>query len=145
MITPLDLNNVQLSSGRILERKKPSVVIQEQYDFHEEVSLQQNKSFEEGTSLQQNQNSENVKQENPIKSTPIIEQPSVSISNPHFPERLQIDKGIEKQILLPKYDFIDELKFVCIKIPLLQAIKDIPILAKIIRELSMKKSGRKTK
>jgi len=48
MITPLDVNDVQLRSCRILEKKKPSVVIQEQ-DNSEEDSLQKNKSFE-GTS-----------------------------------------------------------------------------------------------
>jgi hypothetical protein len=62
-----------------------------------------------------------------------------------FPERLKIDKGVEKQILLPDYDMLDELKNVCIKIPLLQAIKEIPIFAKTIRELSIKKPGRKRK
>ena len=51
MITPLDLNDVQLRSGRILEKKNPSVVIQEQDNF-EEDSLHPNKSFEEGTCLQ---------------------------------------------------------------------------------------------
>ena len=29
MITPLDLNNVQLRSGRVLEKNSPSIVIQE--------------------------------------------------------------------------------------------------------------------
>ena len=69
MITPLDLNDVQLRSGRILEKKKPSIVIQEQ-DNSEEDSLQQNKSFE-GTSSQ-NQNTKNEKHKEPINSTPII-------------------------------------------------------------------------
>ena len=53
MITPLDLNDVQLRSGRILEKKKPSIVIQEQ-DTSEEDSLKVSISFE-GPSLQ-NQN-----------------------------------------------------------------------------------------
>jgi len=47
--------------------------------------------------------------------------------------------------LLPNYDFLDELKNVCIKIPLLQAIREIPILAKTIKELSFKRPGRKLK
>ena len=47
--------------------------------------------------------------------------------------------------MLPNYDFLDELKNVCIKIPLLQAIKKILILAKTIKELSIKKPGRKEK
>ena len=50
---------------------------------------------------------------------------------------------MEKQILLPDYDFLDELKNVLMKIPLLQAIKEIPILAKTIKELSLKRPGRK--
>ena len=42
-------------------------------------------------------------------------------------------------------DIEDELRNVCIKIPLLQAIKDIPIYAKIIRDIFIKKLGRKKK
>jgi hypothetical protein len=42
-------------------------------------------------------------------------------------------------------DIEDELRNVCIKIPLLQSIKDIPIYAKIIRDLCIKKLGRKKK
>ena len=70
MITPLDLNDVQLRSSRILKKEKPSVVIQE-HDNSEEDYLQKNKSFE-GTSPQ-NQSTENEKQKEPINSTPIIE------------------------------------------------------------------------
>jgi hypothetical protein len=40
-------------------------------------------------------------------------------------------------------DIEDELRNVCIKIPLLQVIKDINIYAKIIRDLCIKKLGRK--
>jgi hypothetical protein len=42
-------------------------------------------------------------------------------------------------------DIEDELQNVCIKIPLLQTIKDIPICAKIIRDIFIKKPGRKKK
>jgi hypothetical protein len=42
-------------------------------------------------------------------------------------------------------DIEDELRNVCIKIPLLQAIKDIPIYAKIIRDIFIKKPRRKKK
>ena len=47
--------------------------------------------------------------------------------------------------MVPNYDFLDELRNVCIKIPLLQAIKEIPILAKTIKELSMKTTRKKNK
>ena len=42
---------------------------------------------------------------------------------PPFPERL----AIEKPLIHLAYDILNELKNVCVKIPLLQAIKDIPI------------------
>eukprot|EP00253_Pinus_taeda_P034750 PITA_34750 len=90
----------------------------------------------------QNPSTQKGKEKELTPTTPIVEQPASS-STPPFLERLQIDKGVEKQILLPDYDFLDELKNVCIKIPLLQAIKEIPILAKTIKELSLKRPGRK--
>jgi len=74
-----------------------------------------------------------------------MEQPSISVSKPRFPERLKIDEGVEKQILLFDYDMLDELKSVFIKILLLQAIKEIPIFAKTIGDLSIKKPGIKRK
>eukprot|EP00253_Pinus_taeda_P002786 PITA_02786 len=90
----------------------------------------------------QNPRTQKEKEKELTPTTPIVEQ-TASSSTPPFPERLQIHKGVEKQILLPNYDFLDELKNVCIKIPLLQAIREIPILAKTIKELSLKRPGRK--
>eukprot|EP00253_Pinus_taeda_P035643 PITA_35643 len=45
---------------------------------------------------------------------------------------------------IPLFDVLDELKNVYIRIPLLQAIKDIPIYTKAIKELCLKKPTRKT-
>lgn len=42
---------------------------------------------------------------------------------------MKIDEGVEKQITLPDYNIMNELRNVCIKIPLLKAIKEIPIFA----------------
>lgn len=50
---------------------------------------------------------------------------------------------MDKPIVHHEFDLISELRNVCIKVPLLQAIKDIPIYAKIIRELCVKKPRRK--
>jgi hypothetical protein len=49
------------------------------------------------------------------------------------------------KILVPKNSIEIELKNLCVKIPLLQAIQDIPIYAKKVRELCLKKVGRKKK
>ena len=43
---------------------------------------------------------------------------------PPFPERLVI----EKPVVHPKYNLLNELKNICIKIPILQDITDIPIV-----------------
>ena len=40
---------------------------------------------------------------------------------------------------------LDELKIIFIKIPLVQAIKEIPIFSKTIKEMCIKKLGRKEK
>lgn len=58
-----------------------------------------------------------------------------------YPERLVI----EKPISIPKNDLEIQIINLCVKIPLLQAIKDIPIFAKTIKELCIKKPGRKKK
>jgi hypothetical protein len=44
-----------------------------------------------------------------------------------------------------EFDIMNELRNVCVKIPLLQAIKDVPIYTKTIKELYIKKPGRKQK
>ena len=87
MIVPLDLNVVQLRSGIILEKEKPSIDVQEQ-DASEEDSLKVNKGSKEA-SLQ----NQIIQKEKQKESTPIVEQPA-STSTPPFPERLQIDKGV---------------------------------------------------
>jgi hypothetical protein len=46
---------------------------------------------------------------------------------------------LEKPIVHPEFDLVSELRNVCIKVPLLQAIKYIPIYFKTIRELCVNK------
>ena len=115
VITPLDLNNVQLKSGKVL-RRKPTIAIQEARSNPQNHKNQ----IEEGeTSLPQKETKQT--EEIPIDS-PIIDQPSILVKPP-FLERLKIDEGVEKQITLPDYNMMDELRNVCIKIPLLKATK----------------------
>ena len=61
--------------------------------------------------------------------------------NPPYTERI----AIEKLVVALKFNLEVELKNLCVRIPLLQAIKDIPIYAKTVRELCLKRSGRKKK
>lgn len=46
---------------------------------------------------------------------------------------------------LPEFYILDELKNVYVKIPLFQAIKKIPIYAKTIKKLCIRKTGKKIK
>ena len=62
---------------------------------------------------------------------------------PPFPE-----KRIQKKFVQTKeqpFDIVDQLKNMHIQIPLFQAIKDVPIYGKAIREACLKKPRRKKK
>ena len=67
-------------------------------------------------------------------------QPQLNKNSP-YPERLLI----EKPMVRPQFDLENELKNVCINIPLLQAIRDVPIYSKMVRELCLKKPDQKQK
>lgn len=45
----------------------------------------------------------------------------------------------------PESNFLKDLKNLCIRVPLLQAIKDVPIYVKIVRDLCVKKPIRNPK
>ena len=53
--------------------------------------------------------------------------------------------ALEKPFVLSEYNIETKLKNLCVKIPLPQEIRDIPIYAKTVRELCLKKVGRKKK
>jgi hypothetical protein len=61
--------------------------------------------------------------------------------SPLFPERLMI----AKLTVYPNFNLVGELKNLYIKIPLLQALQDIPIYEKTIKELHGRKPVRKIK
>ena len=61
--------------------------------------------------------------------------------SPPYPDRLIIDKLVPQS----EFDLLGELGNACVKIPLFQDIKDISIYSKVVKELSLKKPGRKLK
>ena len=75
MIVPL--NDVQLRSGRVLE--KPSIDVQEQ-NTSEEDSLKANKGSEKASL--QNPNIQKEKEKESTPTTPIVEQPASSSTPP---------------------------------------------------------------
>jgi hypothetical protein len=119
---------IQLRSWKDVNQSNPAVVIQEENDNHSEEENNQTTPAEEETSP-------------PILITSHSIRVPQQVNLPPYPKRLLIKKPDPP---LHK-DIEDELRNVCIKIPLLQAIKDIPIYSKIIRDLFLKKLGRKKK
>ncbi|XP_059078054.1 uncharacterized protein LOC131876629 [Cryptomeria japonica] len=80
-----------------------------------------------------------------VKNSPIPSRPEQqeSSNTPPFPQILEVEPTKQKEE--PIFDIVDQLKNVCIKIPLFQAIKDVPIYGKAIKESFLKKPGRKKK
>jgi hypothetical protein len=123
IVSTLDCQVTHLRSRKVLEDPRPLRV--------EDVSEEQHVIEKDGEQLQ------------PISSTPIEYDVQHSLENKDnivpFPERLNQPK-IQPQ---PTFDIMGELKNLCVKIPLIQAIKDIPIYSKVIRDLCVRKPGRK--
>lgn len=74
-----------------------------------------------------------------VSKEPVLQ----SQDKPPFPQRLQ--STASKSLEEPTFDILDQLKNVQIQIPLFQAIKDVPIYGKFIKEAYLKKPGRKKK
>ena len=119
---------IQLILGKVVNQSNSGVIIHKENDNHSEQENTQTTPVEGETSPHI-----------PPTSQFVGEPQQVNI--PPYPERLLVKKPDPP---LHK-DIEDELQNVCIKIPLLQAIKDIPIYAKIIRDICLKKPGRKKK
>jgi hypothetical protein len=66
---------------------------------------------------------------------------AAEIAKPPFPEHLALTKMPEP----PAFNLLGELQNLYVKIQLLQALRDVPIYARIMRDICVKKPGRKTK
>jgi hypothetical protein len=112
----LPLQNIHLRSGKFLQNDSP-VIIEEKIEKEEIPSIEKL----------------------PINNQ-ILKNKTLNTQTPPFPERLVKEK---LPISLPKFDVLDELRNACVKIPLLQAIKDIQIYTKAIKELCSKKTNKR--
>ena len=75
--------------------------------------------------------------ERPSADIEEIDQPIIELADPQFYERMKITKPVE----LPSFNVLGEFKNLHVNIPLLQEIRDVPIYAKTVRDLSIKKLG----
>lgn len=112
----LHVQDVHLRFGKVLQKYSPPII---------EEKIEQGEKSEQSQPEKQIQKSK-----------------SIMTQTPPYPERL-IQQNIP--ISLPEFSILDELKNTYVKIPLLQAIKDILIYAKTIKELCIKKSSRRNK
>ena len=81
-----------------------------------------------------------VQQETPPHSSHSIETPQ-KMNPPPYPERLLVKKY---EVPLG-HNLETEPRNICVNIPLLQAIKNIPIYANIVRDIFIKNTGGKRK
>jgi hypothetical protein len=124
----MPLQNIHLRSGKVVKPRDSTVVIEEEQETLEQpINENQPRNIVTPSILTQTSTNPTVKSQAP--------------KIPPYPEKL----AIEKLIFLPEFDLEAELQNVCVKIHLLQAIKDIPIYAKNFMDLCIKKPGRKRK
>ena len=126
------IQEIQLRFGKLLNKTPPAVIIQEESgeeNTEKEISEEEDMHIaSENTQVLGTQDSQSSAQTQLNKNSP-------------YPERLLI----ENPVVRLQFDLENELKNVCIKIPLLQAIRDVPIYSKMVSELCLKKPGRKQK
>jgi hypothetical protein len=120
-ISNAKLYEMNLRSGRTINVQPPPVIL-EQLDNEGKESEPISK---EPKQIDRNQAS-------PVKQHQ---------SEPPYPERLTLSKSSPQA----KFDLLGELQNLFVKIPLLQAMKDVPIYAKTLREYCSKQSAKKSK
>jgi hypothetical protein len=117
VITLVPLQDIQLRSGKVLDRHRPLVVIQEE-DEEETIKQTTDDTRWEDVIITKDQEPK-ISQNEPSQIT----------KAPPYAEILVIEIPTTR----PEFDILNELKNICVKIPLLQAIKDIPIYSKVVK------------
>ena len=127
-ILTIPIHEIQLRYGRVVnDRPKSSVIIREENEEEDPDEVMNDAILQDVPNI-------------PVH-THTQQEPTQEQIIPPFLEQL----AIEKPVIHPEYDILNELKNVCVKMPLLQAIKDIPIYSNLIKELCIKKPGKKQK
>jgi hypothetical protein len=147
MITPASFNGIELISRRVLNKPNPTMVIQEEEQVDNQAVQEKEKidnQVVQGEEQMDNQSDEerntHVQQKIPPHTSHPAEIPQKTNPSP-YPERLLVKKY---EVPLG-HNLETKLRNICVNIPLLQAIKDIPIYANIVRDLCIKNPGRKRK
>jgi len=124
VITSAPLNEIQLRSGKVLNKTNYIMVIQEEQSENQPDEDEDTPAIEE------------IPHDIPYRPPSQIELPQETNRSPYLERFL-----IKKPEMPLGHNLEAELRNICVNIPLLQSIKDIPIYAKIVRELCIKKTG----
>lgn len=126
----IQCNDIHLRSGRIVE---PIVDDTNSSDSKkEEEQIKTYNKITESPKPSSNKTTETVKSSSNTTAETI---------EPPFPECLAITRTSEP----PAFNLLGELQNLYVKIPLLQALRDVPIYTRTIRDICIKKPGRKSK
>jgi len=117
-VSPMQCNDIHLRSGRIVEPIIDDITDSDKEEVGKEKSANNNAETVESASNNTSQT-----------------------ADPPFPERLTLTKTLEP----PTFNLLGELQNLYVKILLLQALRDVPIYARTIRDIWIKKPGRKAK
>jgi len=116
--SPMQCNDIHLRSGRIVEPIIDDITNSDKEETAKEKSSNNNVETAESPSNK-----------------------AVQIAEPPFPEHLTLTKTLEP----PVFNLLGELHNLYVKIPLLQALRDVPIYARTVRDICIKKPRRKAK
>eukprot|EP00253_Pinus_taeda_P036568 PITA_36568 len=114
----MQCNDIHLRSGRIVEPIIDDITDSKKEETRKEKSSNNNVETVESSSNKTTQTAE-----------------------PPFPERMALTKTLEP----PAFNLLGELQNLYVKIPLLQALRDVPIYVRTIRDICIKNPGRKAK
>eukprot|EP00253_Pinus_taeda_P030292 PITA_30292 len=114
----MQCNDIHLHSGRIVEPIIDDIIDSEKEETRKEKSSNKDTEIFESSSNE-----------------------TVQTVEPPFPERLTLNKTFEP----PTFNLLGELQNLYVKIPLLQALRDVPVYARTVRDICVRKPGRKAK
>eukprot|EP00253_Pinus_taeda_P004863 PITA_04863 len=117
-VSPIQCNDIHLRSGRIVEPIIDDITDSDKEETRKEKSSNNNAETVESSSNK-----------------------TAQIAEPPFPKCLALTKTLEP----PSFNLLGELQNLYVKIPLLQALRDVPIYARTVRDICIKKPGRKAK
>jgi len=114
----MQCNDIHLRSGRIVEPIIDDITDADKEEAAKEKSANNN-----------------------VETAELAPNNTTQTVDPPFPEHLALTKTLEP----PAFNILGELQNLYVKIPLLQALRDVPIYARTVRDVCIKKPGRKAK